>query len=491
MSTPLRTLDRDQLRIVRLAAQGLCPSAGTPPMQLVARTGWLRTLGGVDAYLAIHARQRAMPRALVDDVAQRGDLRIVPSVRGCIYLVPKADADLCLSIAELQSRARTEREHAKACIGEGEVEDVASAAFATLKKSGPLTTDALRRAMPEGAVRSLGDAGKKVGISSPLPPALRRLEFERRIERRTEGGRLDTERYLWHAVERPVARVAPDQPDALLAELFSRYLQHAGAATLKMFAAWSGFSQRDAKAATARLAPMRAEGPEGEELSVRNDVEQLLRQGPALASTVAFLPFEDNLVHLFGGPAHLVDEEYLDLEAPRWGTSKGKPLPPTTLRDMPHLALRPLLVDGRLGGFWEYDPDAEVALPRCFHAPSRTAQILLEEQSELVSTLLRSEIGHGRSFSLDTDDELRHRLKLLHTVSGQKVVDPLVRDDGSSPRRMPGLGTTARAKPSKKRVAAAKTKSPAPKATAPKSSAPKTTAPGKRARGAGGKRGAK
>ena len=456
--TPL-LLDRDQVRIVRLAAQGMCPAAGTPPMQLIARTGWLRTLGGADAYLAIHARQRSLPRALTDEVVQRGDLRVTPSVRGCMYLVPKADADLCLAVAELQTRARAEREQAKAGIETGEVEELANAAFEMLKKSGPLTTDALRRALPEGSIRSLGDAGKKVGISSPLPPALRRLEFERRIERRPEGGRLDTEHYLWHATKTQ-ASTAPTEPDAIADALFARFLQHAGAATSAMFAAWSGFSQRDAKAAAVRSKPMCAQGPDGEELFVRDDVEHLLRMGPALASTVAFLPFEDNLVHLYGGPAHLVDEEYLDLEAPRWGRSKGKPMPPATLRELPHLALRPLLVDGRLGGFWEYDPDAEVALPRCFHAPSRAAQVLLEEHSELVSSLLRSEIGHGRSFSLDTDDELRHRLKLLHTVSGQKVLDPIAREDGSTPRRMPGLGPKARAaaaKPAKPKAAKAST----------------------------------
>lgn len=438
-------LDRDRLRVVRLAAQGMCPVAGMPPMQLVARTGWLRTLGGVDAYLAIHARQRGMPRAFVDDVVHRGDLRVVPAVRGCVYLAPRADVDLCLAVADLQSRARVAREHAKAGIEKGEIDEVAAAALATLKSQGQLTTDALRRAMPHGVVRSLGDAGKKAGISSPLPPALRRLELDRRIERRLEGGRLDSERYLWRAVEAPRPSAAPEEPEAIAQALFERFLLHAGAATLAMFAAWSGFSQRDAKAAIARGKPTTAMGPDGEELFVRDDFEHLLRMGPALSSTVAFLPFEDNLVHLFGGPAHLVDDEFLDLEAPRWGTSKGKRLPPTTLRENPHLALRPLLVDGRLGGFWEYDPDAEVALPRCFHAPSRASQILLEEQSELVSSLLRSEIGHGRSFSLDTDDELRHRLELLHTVSGQKVVDTILRDEGSKPRRMPGVGTKARA----------------------------------------------
>jgi len=46
-------------------------------------------------------------------------------------------------------------------------------------------------------VRSLGEKGKKLGLSSTLPPALRTLEFEGRIERTLEGGRLDSERYLW------------------------------------------------------------------------------------------------------------------------------------------------------------------------------------------------------------------------------------------------------------------------------------------------------
>jgi hypothetical protein len=452
--TPI-PLDREQLRIVRMAAQGMCPTAGVPPMQLVERTGWLRTLGGADAYLALHARQRMLPRALIDDVVSRGDLRVVPSVRGCIYLVPKCDADLCLCIAESQSRARAEREHAKAGIKQGEIEDVGEAAWEALAKSGPMTTDALRRALPEGTVRSLGDAGKKVGISSPLPPALRHLEFARRIERRPEQGRLDNERYVWIANKKAAASAMPDDPAKLHALLIDRFVHHAGAATLAMFSAWSGVTQRDAKAALSHAKPQRAIDDSGDELLARADLEHLLRMGPALASAVAFLPFEDNLVHLFGGPSHLVDDEYLDLETPRWGTSKGKPMPPIALRDNPHLALRPLLVDGRIGGFWEYDPDAEVALPRCFHAPSRASQILLEEQSEMVSALLRSEIGHGRSFSLDTDDELRHRMQLLHTISGQRVIDTAMRDGDTKPRRMPGRGT----KQAKPKAAATKKRS--------------------------------
>ena len=260
---------------------------------------------------------------------------------------------------------------------------------------------------------------------------------------------------MWTANKKAAASAMPDDPAKLHALLIDRFVHHAGAATLAMFCAWSGVTQRDAKAALSHSTPQRAIDDSGEELLARADLEHLLRMGPALASAVAFLPFEDNLVHLFGGPSHLVDDEYLDLETPRWGTSKGKPMPPIALRDNPHLALRPLLVDGRIGGFWEYDPDAEVALPRCFHAPSRASQILLEEQSEMVSALLRSEIGHGRSFSLDTDDELRHRMQLLHTISGQRVIDTAMRDGDTKPRRMPGRGT----KQAKPKAAAPKKRS--------------------------------
>lgn len=104
----------------------------------------------------------------------------------------------------------------------------------------PSTTDALRRRLPAGAVRSLGERGKKVGVGSVLPVALRLLELSGRVERPLEGGRLDSERYLWRVAKEslpPLAKV-PTDAAARNAELFRIFLSWAGPAPLKDFASW-------------------------------------------------------------------------------------------------------------------------------------------------------------------------------------------------------------------------------------------------------------
>ena len=451
------TLDSAQVRTIRLAAQGMALAPGMPPAHVVARVGWLRTLGGADAYLALHARQNRIARGLIDTQVQHGELRVVPAVRGCIYLAPKTDVALCLSIAESMSSARAAREHDKAGIKKGEIAKLSDQVSTLLTTKGPMTTDALRRALPDGSIRSLGDAGKKVGISSPLPPALRALEFARRIERTPEDGRLDHERYLWRALGPSTPVAMPSDLPHLHAQLLERFVHFAGVATLPMFCAWSGLSRRDATAAVP-FAAVDCVVADHQDAVCRTDSNDLLRMAPAVDGAVAFLSFEDNLVHLYGGPAHLVDDAHLDIEVPSWGASKSKAAPTHTLCTAPHLALRPLLADGCLSGFWEYDPDVGVAMPRCFRTPSREAQKKIEEHSFAVSAFLRTEIGHGRSFSLDTDDELRLRCKLLRSIGGDRVVVVPAPTRSKAPRmpsptkprattQKPAAATVAKSKP--------------------------------------------
>lgn len=450
---------------------------GIPPAQVLERTGWVRTLGGADAYLALLARQPHLSRSLVDGAVHAGLAQIAPAVRGCIYLVSAADAPLCLRVAASQALPRARREYEKAGIEPKELAELGKAIGNLLVRNGPMTTDALRKALPEGSVRSLGERGKKIGISSTLPPALRELEFARRVDRRPENGRLDTERYLWHALPPGLADVLPDDPLRVHAKLVERYARFAGVGTLAAFCAWSGLSQRDARAAlaVADVVPAAVEGEPGEAFA-RKDVEDVAILAPAVSEAVAFLSFEDNLVHLHGGPHHLVDDEFLDLAVPSWGASGGRREASATLRDAPHLALRPVLADGRISGFWEYDPDAGLALPHCFRTPSKQAQRRLEELSEVVSAFLRTEVGHGRSFSLDTDDELRFRLSLLRELAnGTRSAAPKAK-----PRRMPSTGKAkSAAVPARKKAAATK---PARTAKAKTKAAAKTKALTKKVR---------
>jgi winged helix DNA-binding protein len=394
----------DQARRVFAAAQGFPARPGRNPVAVLEETGFVRTLGGVDIYLAVRARVPGMRREDLEGVVERQEAQVVPAVRGCMYLVARRDVPLALRVADLLSRARDEREQEKAGIRPGEVEEIGKAALETLRQKGPLTTDALRKALPAEAVRSLGEQGKKVGLSSALPPALRRLEFEGKVERILAGVRLDSERYLWRVPARSPFEGArlPDDPIDLHAGMARIFLHAAGLGTLKDFAGWAGIAQRDAKAALERTGavPVEVEGA---------GIHHLLEDRKDLLDTaadngIALLSFEDNLVHLHGGPALLVDEAHHATPVSSWGMGRS-----TTLGEAKHLSLRAVLAGGKIAGFWEYDPDAREVVYRTFDKISASIRSKLDEAAEDVARFLSEEMGHGRSFSLDTDDELRKR----------------------------------------------------------------------------------
>jgi hypothetical protein len=413
-TTAALRIDLNKARAHWHARQGLAqPEKGTVD-EIVASTGWPRTLGGVDVYLAVLARAPGMRRRDLDEAVEQSRLQVVPAVRGCIYLVPRAHVPLVLRLAEEQSRKRSERELEKVGVSTKEIAGVAEAVLAALRK-GPLSTDALRKALPEGAVRSLGEKGKKVGISSTLPPALRHLEFEGKIERTLEGGRLDTERYAWRLLlASPFAGAKiPNAPVDRHAAIARVFFQSSGPATARDFAAWSGLSQRDAKAAMDRcgLAPIAVDGYADDAFALEEDLPAL-REPARAPSSVSMLSFEDNYIVLHGGPALLTDPKHHDRKIAVWGQTKG-----TTLGDAKHISMRALLDGDRLAGMWEYDPDAgEVVfgtwdpLPRA----RRDAALALAKD---VGRFLREEIGHAKSFSLDTVDGVHERAAIVKALS--------------------------------------------------------------------------
>lgn len=407
MPEPVR-LSLDDARRIAVAAQLLDrPSAGSVT-EVLERTGFVRTLGGADVYLAVRARRPGLTRAELDAAAAAGEAQVLPAVRGCMYLVPRRHSALCLRVADLLSRTRAEREHEKAGIRPGEVEAVAEAALANLGARGPLTTDALRRALPEGTVRSLGEAGKKVGISSALPPALRLLEFAGEIERTLEGGRLDTDRYFWRVpAASPFAGADPGNDLVELAPgLAEIFFRAAGLGTLKDFAGWAGLSQRDAKAAAAGLHLVTAtvEGQAEPHLAFPEALEPVENHsGP-----VAFLPFDDNLPGLHGGPALLVDAAYHQLEVPVWGSNENQ-----RLGWARYMSYRGLVADGRVVGFWELDPEARVVVWATFATAERGLAARIEAGAADTARFLLGELGHGRSFSIDSDADLVRRATAL------------------------------------------------------------------------------
>ncbi|MFN7989306.1 MAG: crosslink repair DNA glycosylase YcaQ family protein [Thermoanaerobaculia bacterium] len=398
----------ERARAFWVARQGLASPQEGSLHDVVARTGWLRTLGGADVYLALRARVPGVSRAAVDAESAALRLRVVPAARGCIYLVPEAHVPLALRVAEASWRPRTEREVGKAGASWKEVEACAAAIVSAL--DAPATTDALRRALPAGALRSLGEAGKKVGISSLLPIALRLLELEGKVERTLEGGRLDSERYLWRRAKKNVLASAkvPSSPSARNAELLRLFLSWSGPATPKELAAWSGLSLAEVRAAAALLDPVTVdvEGHAGDALLLPGDEEALL--GVREPATVRLLSFEDNLLAAHGGPGVLVAPEDRDRSVESWGSSR-----PSTLGSAAHLARRTVLAGRTLAGFWELDADGGRVVTSLFRRLSRKEADALERLSGETARFLLDEVGHGRSFSLDTDENVRERARAL------------------------------------------------------------------------------
>src|SRR5262249_1697887 len=147
--------------------QALAGTNKAPLAKLLGDSGWLRTLGGTDVYLAARARRPGMKAAELNAAVVAGELRVHRAVRGCIYLVPSAAVPDLLALNAEAWRAQTEKELAKIGKTIAVVEGLAPAVLAALTE--PMTPDAIRKAF-RGDIPSFGGPGKKVGPATPPPP---------------------------------------------------------------------------------------------------------------------------------------------------------------------------------------------------------------------------------------------------------------------------------------------------------------------------------
>lgn len=389
--------------------QGLLDPMPTEPGALLERSTWLRTLGGVDAWLSARVRQPALTRAAFDAAVEARRVVVTPAIRNCIYAVGAADAPLLLRVAEEPFRKKEDRTLERLGVSPAEI-DALGAAVVEALGAGPASPDALRKRLPAGAVRGLGDAGKKLGMSTPLPSALRYLEFAGRVERALPGGRVDSERYEWRLPARdPFAGAAvPGDAAGRNAALLRRVLAQAGATSTDDLAEWTGLGKKEV---TAALAAVGAEKVAIEGYAAEAWVDPTHRdelRADATPEGVWLLPFADHVTALHGGPAAWVDPRHHGRPVPVWGMSRGG-----TLGDARHAMVRMVLVGDRVRGLWEWD----AAAGRVFVAPlddldART-RAAVDDAADALSAFIRDELGHARSFSLDTDDKLAERLATL------------------------------------------------------------------------------
>ncbi len=357
-------------------------SAATPP-EVLARTGWARSVAGCGPYLTFFSRTGAM-RESIDAVLAAIEIHELPAARGCTYIVPAADYALALQVGQ-PFREAERKVAAKLGVTDSEI-DKLSAAILKALKPGPQDPDQIRESVGSAA-RSLGEEGKKKGVTTTLPVALGALQAHGEIRRIPINGRLDQQRYkyaLWSPNPLNAHNLSLDEAQTQLA---ARYFRWIGPATLAEFQWFSGLS---AKAAKAAVAPLN------------------------LVPLDDYLLFPDDLeaFHSFQIP-----------DSPQYSLVSSLDAITTLRRNVDSLAdagifksghvtgtEHHLILDrGRLIGFWDYDTAAEQIVWKSFEPKSAG----LEKAVNRTALYVRQELGDARSFSLDSPQSRVSRLAAL------------------------------------------------------------------------------
>lgn len=197
---------RDRPSLQRAGASGSADARTPDVLAEVVETGWIRTLGGAEVYVARCARRPGLAVHEVRAAVVAGALRVVPVVRGCIYPVPRSHVGLARAVREALDGCRLARDQGTLGVDDNELEAVGGGA-----------------------------------------PDLRRLERQGRLERRPKDDPIDPGQYLW-----AVPGSTPQVPEAPFARLAHHVLTWAGPATLDPLDARLAVTTASPPAATGR-----------------------------------------------------------------------------------------------------------------------------------------------------------------------------------------------------------------------------------------------
>ena len=245
-----------------------------------------------------------------------------------------------------------------------------------------------------GAARSLGDEGKKKGLTTTLPLALGRLQVEGAIRRVPTNGRLDQQRYKYIAWKPNPLDKFKQSPEECFTTLARKYWSWTGPATLAEFQWFSGQGVKAAKETVAplKLVPLEAGA---DRLILPEDLDSLKSFKPPKDPQYALVGSIDSLF--------LLRRSLSDHVEP--GELKHRLI--GHLADLPSHAI----VDrGRLVGLWEYDPEtSSIARMSFLKKPDKSLKDAVERMAEYVKT----QLGDARSFSLDSPKSRAPRIQAL------------------------------------------------------------------------------
>jgi hypothetical protein len=287
----------------------------------------------------------------------------------------------------------------KLCVTGKEVEKLCEAVLKALDK-GPLDPEEIRQATGN-ASRSLGEEGKKKGLTTTLPLALVKLQTTGEIRRMSLNGRLDQQRYRYCLWQPNPLQGFSTEPEEVATELARRFFQWIGPAAVSAFQWFSGLG---AKAAKAALEPLKLEplAPDDPRLLTPADRHQLEAFQIPKQAQYALVAGLDGISLLKRNTKDLIDPE--DLKSPLF---RKKGYAAESLTDLPSHGI---FDRGRLIGLWEYDTAADSIAWASFIPKNKDLIQAVEETEQFV----RSELGDARSFSLDSPKSRTHRVEALH-----------------------------------------------------------------------------
>ncbi|MGK5630845.1 DNA glycosylase AlkZ-like family protein [Streptomyces sp. URMC 123] len=409
--------DLSRLRAWWYHRQGLDGSLrGATPAEVLARTGWARSVGGCGPYLGLFARAQ-LARETVDAAVAALEIHELPSARGCAYVLPARDFALGLRVAAAAPETEIAAARKHLGVGETEVDEVCAAVLEALDAAeGPLDPAALRAATG-GAVRDLGEAGRKRGTATTLTLALGLLQVRGAIRRVPANGRLDQQRYGYVRWGLDLGAYSDEQARV---ELARRYFDWAAPASLQHFRWFSGLTVAAARAALAELdlRPVGGDGGVGDgavggegaggdgagaELLLPADLVEVYENfEPPRGPVYALVAGVDGIHLLHRDFPRLMDPGVAERPAP--GDLQGRPL--GALADPPtHL----ILDRGRLVGLWEYDT---VDRGIVWHAFGRE-DAALGHAIAATAAFVREQLGDARSYSLDSPKSREPRVAAL------------------------------------------------------------------------------
>lgn len=395
-------MNPEKLRGWWFARQGLGESPSRSPQEILERYGWARSVGGVNPYLALRARG-AGDRASIDAALERGQINELPSARSCTYVLPETHYALGLQVGTAVSGESQDLKTARKYFDftDEEMLRLQQAVLESLE-SGPLEPREIKARIGDAA-RSLGEEGKKRGMTTTLPMALGVLQGEGRIRRIPVDGRLDGQRFRyarWSPSPLESARLEEDALFTRFAELYFRWI---GPASLKQFQWFSGLTLSKAKAAVAGL-PLSPLTEDSDLLLLDEDREAFQKFVPSEKEQVVLVGSIDPLFHLRRDIlSHLdLDDQDQQMQGDRALYKIG------AVEDLTHHAI----VDrGRIVGLWEYDPNSAEIVWRTFR-PSTPA---IREAVAAMQEFVRDQLGDARSFSLDSAASRKPKLEFLRS----------------------------------------------------------------------------